>query len=211
MRPSPTQARTPRRLPVVTTLAAALCAAAALLAPASSAQSAALAETVVCETIAQDTVMLPDLGIPGDTTYEGAGTVTCKDDQGQIYLEGTSTFSGSIPAPDAADGITPVYRARVDWNDGTVTTGTFTLQEGDGQRRRRPGDDQRGQRRLQHPVRLLVRLDRRAVRPRERRSRRGDPQQADRHGHLPLLTRLPGAALSPASAAPGRPTSRRRP
>ncbi|MFF8478455.1 hypothetical protein [Streptomyces sp. NPDC015414] len=126
MRPSPTQARTPRRLPVATVLAAALCAATTLLAPASSAQPAAPAEPVVCETTAQDTLKLPDLGVPGDTTYEGTGTVTCKDDQGKIYLEGTSTFSGTIPTFNAADGIKPVYRARVDWNDGTVTTGTFT-------------------------------------------------------------------------------------
>ncbi|UFQ99918.1 hypothetical protein KBP30_01195 [Streptomyces sp. Go40/10] len=126
MRPSPTKARTPRRLSVATVLAAALCAGATLLAPASFAQQAAPSEPVVCESTAQDTLKLPDIGAPGGTTYEGTGTVTCKDDQGKIYLEGTSTFSGTIPVPNAADGITPVYRARVDWNDGTVTTGTFT-------------------------------------------------------------------------------------
>ncbi|MFF5706613.1 hypothetical protein ACFY7H_29620 [Streptomyces sp. NPDC012794] len=110
---------------MATALAAALCAGTALYAPASSAEPAApvAAEAVVCESTAQNTVKVPALG---DTTFEGTGTITCKNAQGETLLEGATTFSGTTPAPDAGDGVTPVYRARVDWKDGTVSTGTFT-------------------------------------------------------------------------------------
>ncbi|WP_369209170.1 hypothetical protein [Streptomyces sp. PU-14G] len=53
--------------------------------------------------------------------------VTCRDAQGRPYLKGESKFSGTLPSlKDTAAGAKPVFRSRVDWSDGTVTTGTFT-------------------------------------------------------------------------------------
>ncbi|GAA5074510.1 hypothetical protein [Streptomyces similanensis] len=126
MRPSLKAARSARRLPTVTVLAAAVCASMTLLTPAASATTA-VAEPVTCETTSTSTPPPPQPGIPDQARFEGTGTVTCRDAQGTAYLEGESTFSGTLPSPTApAAGVTPVFRSRVDWSDGTVTTGTFT-------------------------------------------------------------------------------------
>ncbi|WP_416483229.1 hypothetical protein [Streptomyces sp. CL12] len=115
-----------RRLPIVTTLAAALCTGMTLLTPVASATPVA-AEPVTCETTSRSMPQTPQPGTLGPVGFEGTGTVTCRDAQGEPYLEGSSTFSGTLPSPEAtAAGVTPVFRSRVDWSDGTVTTGTFT-------------------------------------------------------------------------------------
>ncbi|WP_432021144.1 hypothetical protein [Streptomyces sp. 1222.5] len=124
MRPSLKAARSARRLPTVTVLAAALCASMTVLTPTASATTT-VAEPVTCETTSTSTPPPLQAGIPDQARFEGTGTVTCRDAQGTPYLEGASTFSGTLPSPTAA-GLTPVFRSRVDWSDGTVTTGTFT-------------------------------------------------------------------------------------
>ncbi|MFD5814271.1 hypothetical protein [Streptomyces sp. NPDC127038] len=126
MRPSLKTARSAWRLPTVTVLAAALCASMTVLTPAASANSA-VADPVTCETTSTSSLDTPQAGIPGETTFQGTGTVTCRDAQGDPALEGKSTFSGTLPSPDATTATSgPVFRSRVDWSDGTVTTGTFT-------------------------------------------------------------------------------------
>ncbi|MGW0964703.1 hypothetical protein [Streptomyces sp. NPDC002516] len=126
MLPSLKTARSAWRLPSVTVLAATLCASMTVLTPAASA-TPAVPEPVTCDTTSSSTVEAPQAGIPGQATFKGTGTVTCRDAQGQTYLEGESTFSGTLPSLDAtATGGGPVFRSRVDWSDGTVTTGTFT-------------------------------------------------------------------------------------
>lgn len=126
MRPSPTTARTAWRLPTVTGLAAALCAGLTILTPAASAAPVAL-DPVTCQTTSTSSPLPPQAGLPGQESFQGTGTVTCRDAQGEPYLEGESTFSGTLPSLDATTaGSAPVFRSRVDWSDGTVTTGTFT-------------------------------------------------------------------------------------
>ncbi|MFE7622553.1 hypothetical protein [Streptomyces sp. NPDC057509] len=123
--PTPRTTGRSRRLPLVTTLAAALCTGLTLLAPVASATPAA--EPVTCETTSRSMPQAPEPGSLDPVGFEGTGTVTCRDAQGEPYLEGSSTFSGTLPSPEAtAAGVTPVFRSRVDWSDGTVTTGTFT-------------------------------------------------------------------------------------
>lgn len=127
MRPAPGRSgRTTRRLPVVTVLGAALCAGMTLLTPAASAVPAAL-EPVTCETTSRVMPETPQPGLPGQGGFQGTGTITCRDAQGAPYLEGETTFSGTLPSPEAsAAAVAPVFRSRVDWSDGAVTTGTFT-------------------------------------------------------------------------------------
>ncbi|MFF2364256.1 hypothetical protein ACFVU0_16310 [Streptomyces sp. NPDC058122] len=87
----------------------------------------AQARPITCEATSHDVVSDPTSETPAETSYRGSGTVTCRDTDGRAWLEGTGTFSGTIPTAEAASaGATPVYRSRVDWSDGTVTTGTFT-------------------------------------------------------------------------------------
>ncbi|MDI3408900.1 hypothetical protein [Streptomyces cavernicola] len=126
MRPSLRTAWSARRLPTVTFIAAALCAGMTVLTPAASATTAA-PQPVTCETTSRSMLEPPQIGLPSQPRFEGTGTVTCRDAQGEPYLEGESTFSGTLPSLDAiAAGGKPVFRSRVDWSDGTVTTGTFT-------------------------------------------------------------------------------------
>ncbi|MFD9454161.1 hypothetical protein ACFWBC_13870 [Streptomyces sp. NPDC059985] len=115
--------RSPWRLQTLTVLATALCAGTALLAPAAAAKPAA-AQSVVCESTARNTLEAPQLGNPTGTRFTGTGTITCEDDQGETALEGKTEFSGTLPSPTA--DTKPEYRGRVEWSDGTVTTGTFT-------------------------------------------------------------------------------------
>ncbi|WP_406152183.1 hypothetical protein [Streptomyces sp. NBC_01012] len=123
MRLSPPQARSLRRLPTVTVLAAALCTGMTLLSPAATAGPAA-ADPLVCESTAQASVEAPQPGDLDGTGFSGTGTITCTGTGGEPELQGTTRFSGTLPSPTG--GITPVYRGRVDWSDGMVTTGTLT-------------------------------------------------------------------------------------
>ncbi|MGW6877824.1 hypothetical protein ACWGHA_36490 [Streptomyces xanthophaeus] len=132
MRLHPHNVRFARRLSTVTALATALCAGMTLLTPAAVAKPAA-AESVVCESTSRDTLEAPQPGNPTGTRFTGTGTITCLDAQGQPYLEGTTEFSGTLPS--LTTGATPLYSGRVDWSDGTVTTGTltdFSTQAGEG-------------------------------------------------------------------------------
>ncbi|GAB6903554.1 hypothetical protein [Kineosporia succinea] len=103
--------------------------ASAALAPAASAAASAssgLKIPVVCESTAEDTVGSQNPGNPDAIDFEGTGTVVCLTLTGGLLAKGTSTFSGTIPkgaCTNLDQGY--VYRARVDWNDGTYTTGTF--------------------------------------------------------------------------------------
>ncbi|WP_327303982.1 hypothetical protein OG730_10415 [Streptomyces sp. NBC_01298] len=121
MHPFPRTARYTRHLQILTVCAAALCAGTALLAPAAAAKPAA-AESVVCESTARGTLQAPQLGSP--TRFTGTGTITCRNEQGEPYLEGKTEFSGTLPSPTA--DAKPESRSRVEWSDGKVTTGTFT-------------------------------------------------------------------------------------
>ncbi|WP_329021776.1 hypothetical protein [Streptomyces sp. NBC_01423] len=122
MRLSFQRARSVRRLPTVTVFAAALCTGMTLLSPSATAIPAA-AGPIVCVSTAHASVETPQPGDLDGPGFTGTGTITCPGAEGEPDLQGTTEFSGTLPSPA---GIAPVYRGRVDWSDGMVTTGTLT-------------------------------------------------------------------------------------
>jgi hypothetical protein len=80
----------------------------------------------VCQTTSQDSDHSVT-GNPGEIAFSGTGTLTCLDEATGQTLQGTDTFGGTVTGlPCTGDDTLDSYHARVDWSDGTVTTGTFT-------------------------------------------------------------------------------------
>lgn len=103
---------------------------AGLVAFAPAASAATLVAT--CASTATNTISpAEDPGVgddnPESVTYSGTGTITCLDVGGKLLAQGTSKFSGTIPAAQCTgDETSGTYKSEVDWSDGTKTTGTYT-------------------------------------------------------------------------------------